>query len=103
MSLTLTEKYTLANDSTFISQVKVQAVQSAIGFSSSSTDEIVKEFCQLILKDPENTDRANQLAHGVAAVMDVSTVADVADSFIKLFLEQIFTAYAYTAFNKVQA
>lgn len=102
MSLTLTEKYTLANDQTFMNQVKVQAISTAISLSATSPDKTVKEYCQLIIKDPENTQRATQLAHGTAAQMDVATIADVADSFIKIFLEVVFTAYAYAEFNLIQ-
>ena len=102
MSLKLTEKYTLANDETFINQVKMQSIQSAINLSASSNDEVVKEYCQLILKDPENVTRSQQLAHGTAAEMDVPTIDDVADSYIKIFLESVFPAYAYMEFNKLQ-
>ncbi|MEO7044356.1 MAG: hypothetical protein ABI091_03555 [Ferruginibacter sp.] len=100
MSLTLTERYTLANDETFISKVKVQAISTAINFSGSNPDETVKEYCQLIIKDPENTTRSMQLAHGTAAQMDVPDIASVADSYIKIYLEIIFSAYAYAEFNK---
>lgn len=100
--MTLTEKYTLANDPTFINQVKVQALLSAITLSGTSADETVKSYCQSIMKDPENAGRSILLAHGTAAEMDVPTITDVADSHIKIYLEIIFTAYAYAEFNKVQ-
>lgn len=103
MSLTLTERYTLANEESFINQVKIQAISSAIGLSSTSQDETVKAYCQLIIKDPENTERSAQLAHGTAAQMDVPTINDVADSYIKIYLEIIFPAYAYAEFNKLQS
>lgn len=103
MSLTLTERYTLANDANFINEVKIQAISSAISISASSTDDVVKSFCQNILKDPENTVRSQQLAHGTAAQMDVPTITDVADSYIKIYLEGIIPEYAYAEFNKIQA
>lgn len=102
MSLTLTEKYTLASDTDFIGKVKVQAISSAIALSSTSQDDTVKAYCQLILNDPENEARSNQLAHGTAAQMDVPTISDIADSNIKIYLELIFPAYAYACFNKIQ-
>jgi hypothetical protein len=34
--------------------------------------------------------------------MDVPTINDVADSYIKINLEAIFPAYAYAEFNKTQ-
>lgn len=102
MSLTLTERHTLANDQTFIDKVKVQALSTSIQLSGTSSDATVKEYCHLILKDPENLQRSAQLAHGTAAQMDVPTITDVADSYIKIYLEIIFTAYAYAEFNKTQ-
>lgn len=102
MSLSLTEKYTLGNDANFVNQVKVQAVLTAISLSVKSTDETVKGYCQLILKDPENTTRSLQLAHGVASQIDVPDLNSIADSIIQLNLESIFAAYAYAEFNKTQ-
>lgn len=102
MSLSLTEKYTLGNDTIFVNQVKVQAVLTAIALSATSTDETVKGYCQLILKDPENVTRSLQLARGVASQIDVPDLNSIADSIIQLNVQSIFSAYAYAEFNKIQ-
>lgn len=102
MSLTLTQKYTLANDSTFNEDVKMQALSSALTLSGTSQDETVKSYCQLIINDPENTERANKMAHVTAATLDIPDIGSLGDSYIKIYLEANFTALAYAEFNKVQ-
>ena len=101
MSLTLTEKYTEANDPTFIQDVKMQAISSAISIFGSSTDPVVKSYCQLIINDSENTERASKIAHVTAAQLDIPDITQMNDSFIKTYLELNFTALAYAEFNKV--
>lgn len=102
MSLTLTEKYTLANDPTFIQDVKMQAIASAVSLSASSPDPIVKSYCQLIINDPENAERAAKIAHVTAAEIDIPDLTSLADSYIKTYLEISFPALAYAEFNKIQ-